>query len=274
MSNQQVGPVFERVIQEVCDASQVDFEESGVDQKTLLDMRESVPTPSAPVHAPVSAPGQMPSVAAAQSQPRIKTEPGTSQPAMPPMNPMQMNTNPHAARDRAISNIQQKYGPSAAHSVSQLQAQGQHGYSPVVNNPAHGHMPHIKNEPGYSPLGNGQTDGGRDDPLSDWKAEVARRREAAQNGEGDRMLREYLNQNMVSLEGGGLLRPMSEHSKPSAASRRAARAAEHADPRTSSTAPRIPGQFDGPEEEDEDAINSDLDDPDDLAGDDQDAEEG
>lgn len=32
--------MFERVIQEVCDASQVDFEESGVDQKTLHDMRE------------------------------------------------------------------------------------------------------------------------------------------------------------------------------------------------------------------------------------------
>lgn len=32
--------MFEKVIQEVCDASQVDFEESGVDQKTLLDLRE------------------------------------------------------------------------------------------------------------------------------------------------------------------------------------------------------------------------------------------
>lgn len=31
--------MFEKVIQEVCDASQVDFEESGVDQKTLLDLR-------------------------------------------------------------------------------------------------------------------------------------------------------------------------------------------------------------------------------------------
>lgn len=31
--------VFDRVIQEVCDSSQVDFEESGVDQQTLLDMR-------------------------------------------------------------------------------------------------------------------------------------------------------------------------------------------------------------------------------------------
>ena len=32
--------MFDRVIQEVCDASQVDFEESGVDQQTLLDLRK------------------------------------------------------------------------------------------------------------------------------------------------------------------------------------------------------------------------------------------
>jgi hypothetical protein len=32
--------VFDRVIQEVCDGSQVDFEESGVDQQTLLDLRK------------------------------------------------------------------------------------------------------------------------------------------------------------------------------------------------------------------------------------------
>jgi hypothetical protein len=32
--------VFEKVIQEVCDASQVDFEESGVDQQTLHDLRD------------------------------------------------------------------------------------------------------------------------------------------------------------------------------------------------------------------------------------------
>lgn len=34
------GTVFDLVIQEVCDASQVDFEESGVDQQTLLDLRQ------------------------------------------------------------------------------------------------------------------------------------------------------------------------------------------------------------------------------------------
>ena len=32
--------VFEKVIQEVCDSSQVDFEESGVDQQTLHDLRD------------------------------------------------------------------------------------------------------------------------------------------------------------------------------------------------------------------------------------------
>lgn len=32
--------MFDHVIQEVCDSSQVDFEESGVDQQTLLDLRQ------------------------------------------------------------------------------------------------------------------------------------------------------------------------------------------------------------------------------------------
>lgn len=32
--------VFDRVIQEVCDSSQIDFEESGVDQHTLEELRK------------------------------------------------------------------------------------------------------------------------------------------------------------------------------------------------------------------------------------------
>lgn len=32
--------MFEKVIKDVCENSQVDFEESGVDQKTLHDLRE------------------------------------------------------------------------------------------------------------------------------------------------------------------------------------------------------------------------------------------
>ena len=48
--------------------------------------------------------------------------------------------------------------------------------------------------------------------LSDWKAEVARRREAAerQDGEGDRVLRNHLRERMLQFEGGGLMVPLDE----------------------------------------------------------------
>ncbi|KAJ5641983.1 Transcription factor IIAalpha/beta subunit [Penicillium lividum] len=327
MSNQQVGPVFERVIQEVCDASQVDFEESGVDQKTLLDLRETwqhklsslnvahfpwdptpQPTPQAPVlppqaTVPSNAPRpppvqqqhvappvslqQAPPVSAplplhAQPQvapmggPRIKTEPGMNGPPGLPMNhPMQVPTNPQAARDRAISAMQQKYGANAAssvHQMHQMQAQGpgQHAYQHMQQ--TNGQMPHIKQESGYPTMGPSQTDGGGDDPMADWKAEVARRREAADKGFGDHMLREHLKSQMRGLEAGGFLRPLSEHDTPAVLARHAAIDAHLKHTQSASAAPRIPGQVDG-EEADEDAINSDLDDPEDQLAEDADNDE-
>jgi transcription initiation factor TFIIA large subunit len=185
--------------------------------------------------------------------------------------------NAQSARDRAASHITNKYGAAAANSVSQLQAhpQAQQQY-PQMH--ANGQMPHIKQEPGYPSMGHGQTDGASD-TLADWKAEVARRREAAQNGQGDRMLREHLNQQMLSMEGGGLLRPLSEQRISTPASRHAVACLKEATALQSPAAvPRLPGQFDGAddlpkEEEDEDAINSDLDDPDDLIAEDHDADE-
>ncbi|CAK37327.1 uncharacterized protein An01g12770 [Aspergillus niger] len=315
MSNQQVGTVFDRVIQEVCDGSQVDFEESGVDQQTLLDLRKSwqkklsslgvahfpwdppppqpappqtqnilPPTATVPSNAPrpgpppqpqhhvpppplqqpipQSAPATAPPLQAptpvgagpnamGQQQPHIKTEPGVNgQPGMIPMNNMMMpnSSNPQSAQERAANMLRQRYGAAAANSVSQLQAQsqaqaamampGQQRPQPMQHVP-NGQAPQIKQEPGYPPVsqppvGNTQTDGAGDDALSAWKAEVARRREAAerQGGEGDRLLREHLRQRMLQLEGGGLM-----------------------------------------DEDDEDAINSDLDDPDDLVAEDHDAED-
>jgi transcription initiation factor TFIIA large subunit len=315
--------VFEKVIKDVCENSQVDFEESGVDQKTLLDLRETwqkklssvnvaqfpwdppvqpipqVPLPPQatvpsnaprpqpqPQHAtpPVSMPQQVPvptaapvaSVAAApMTAPRIKTEPNTN--GLPPMPPMHHNMpastpNPQMARDRAAAQLTQRFGASAATSVSQLQSQaaGQQSY-PQMHHPANGQMPQIKQEPGHSSLGPSQTDGA-DDALADWKAEVARRREAAQNGQGDHLLREYLKHQMSGLEAGGLLRPLSEQESSATKARRAALVAPlvRADAaQSSSSFPKMPGQYDGvdddiKEEADEDAINSDLDDPDDL----------
>ncbi|EAW07356.1 transcription initiation factor IIA large subunit [Aspergillus clavatus NRRL 1] len=355
MSNQQVGTVFDRVIQEVCDASQVDFEESGVDQQTLLDLRKSwqkklsslgvahfpwdpappqpappqnqnqILPPTAPVPSnaprpapliqtqqqhvpqqqqqhPQSLPGAVPPMqtpAPMGQPPHIKTEPGLNgQSGLPHMNNMMPvpSSNPQSARERAANMLHQRYGAAAASSVSQLQAQSQAAMGmpgqPRPQNPpqiANGQIPQIKQEPSYPSapqphMHNSQTDGACDDALSDWKAEVARRREAAarQNGEGDRLLRDHLRQRMLEFEGGGLLTPLDERQSMPSTSRRDllsidAESSGIVAPFARPERPRA--QFDGPGgdddrvEDDEDAINSDLDDPDDLVAEDHDAED-
>ncbi|KAJ6110941.1 Transcription factor IIA alpha/beta subunit [Penicillium sp. IBT 16267x] len=313
MSNQQVGPVFERVIQEVCDASQVDFEESGVDQRTLLDLRETwqqklsslnvahfpwdptpQPTPQAPVLPPqATVPSNAPRPPPSHNMLLLQSLCSkllflqflllfrfTHKPRSLPWVGLGSRPSPEsmarlAARDRAISAMQQKYGANAASSVHQMhqmqaQAPGQHTYQQM--HAANGQMPQIKQESGYPSMGPGQTDGGGDDPMADWKAEVARRREAAANGQGDHMLREHLKSQMRGLEAGGLLRPLNEHESPAVLARRAAIEAHLNYTPSTSAPPRIPGQVDG-EEADEDAINSDLDDPEDQFAEDGDADE-
>ncbi|KAL4937631.1 transcription factor IIA, alpha/beta subunit [Aspergillus oleicola] len=352
MSNQLVGTVFERVIQEVCDSSQVDFEESGVDQQTLLDLRKSwqkklsslgvahfpwdpppaqtpaqpqnqqvlppaatvpsnaprppqplahqqqhvppqqphpqhpqfqhpqhVPHPQSlpPNGPPPQAPAQVGAGVPMGQSPQIKTEPGLNGHAqLPPMSHM-MNIPPNAqsARERATTLIQQRYGAAATNSINQLQAQGQPPMGlprpPSMQQMPNGQQqPRIKQEPGYPvphpSVSNAQTDGASGDALSEWKAEVARRREAAERdgGEGDRVLRDHLRQRMLDLEGGGLMVPLNE------------REAQPKKSLSTSAAPSFKAQFDGPggddtkEEDDEDAINSDLDDPDDLVAQDED----
>ncbi|PYI23029.1 transcription factor IIA, alpha/beta subunit [Aspergillus violaceofuscus CBS 115571] len=359
MSNQQVGMVFDRVIQEVCDGSQVDFEESGVDQQTLLDLRRSwqkklsslgvahfpwdppppqqappsqnqqqilPPTATVPSNAPRPAPSphppqqhvpppqqpipqSMPTTASPMQAPApvggpprpmghlppIKTESGVNnQPGMMPVNNngnMMMppsGSAPQSAQQRAADMLRQRYGDAAATSVSQLQAQSQAAMGmpgqprpPNMQHLPNGQAPQIKQEPGYPPaprpsLGNAQTDGAGD-ALSEWKAEVARRREAAQrqNGEGDRLLREHLKQRMLQFEGGGLMLPLEERQTPSARG-----LSLNSTDGTGAQPSAVPkAQFDGPggdderDEDDEDAINSDLDDPDDLVADEHDGDE-
>ena len=217
------------------------------------------------------------------------------------MNNMMMSnsTNPQSAQERAANMLRQRYGAAAANSVSQMQAQSQAQAAmgiPGQQRPPHlqhipnGQPPQIKQEPGYPPVshppvGNAQTDGAGDDALSAWKAEVARRREAAerQGGEGDRILREHLKQRMLQFEGGGLMLPLKEHQSSSIPSQLLANQTESTndrEPVVHDQPPRILGaQYDGPggdderDEDDEDAINSDLDDPDDLVADDHDAED-
>lgn len=185
--------------------------------------------------------------------------------------------NAQSARERATNLIQQRYGAAAANSVSQMQAQSQQPpmglpRPPSMQQMPNGQNPQIKQEPGYHSIphpsvSNSQTDGAVCDALLDWKAEVARRREAAERdgGENDRVLRDHIKERMLQFEGGGLMVPLDER-KPQPKS-----GIVSAGP---STTPRA--QFDGPggddtkEEDDEDAINSDLDDPDDLVAQDED----
>lgn len=273
-----------------------------------------MPSTAPPLQAPT------PISAAPMGQgPHIKTEPGLNAPGMPQLNMMPGNPqNSQSARERAANMLHQKYGAAAANSVSQLQAQshlnmgmpghpgqpGQSGQSSQPGQPGQpgqprpqnmpqmpNGQPQIKQEPGYPPMpqhpvGNSQTDGAGDDALSDWKAEVARRRAAAQRqgGEGDRLLRQHVNQRMLQMEGGGLLLPLDQQRSagPSAldAMTTATRGLELDEDPSAGPSKNMPrGQFDGPggddeqEEDDEDAINSDLDDPDDLVAEDHDAED-
>ncbi|CRG89302.1 WD repeat-containing protein slp1 [Talaromyces islandicus] len=336
MSNQQVGTVYDRVIQDVCEASQVDFEEGGVDQQTLEEMRASwqqklshlavahfpwdpplqptpppaqqqpanpilPPTATVPSNAPRPPPPQQqqqlpPSTLPPQSaipgpvtnnahanpspSPVIKTEPGLNgQHSLPPpaAAPQGLSNAQALARERAMSNLHSKYGAAAAGSVSQLQAQSQAAALslPGQQRPSNGQLPNngvqdVKPPqplqgiapPQRAPYNPTQTDGASDgasDPLVEWKAEVARRREAAQrnNSEADRLLFEKLKFDSLRLEGGGLMLPLDEHSASNG---------------VGSAVKREPGslaQYDGvDDEDDEDAINSDLDDPDDLAAED------
>ncbi|KMU72100.1 hypothetical protein CISG_00409 [Coccidioides immitis RMSCC 3703] len=315
MSNQLVGIVFDRVIQEVCDSSQIDFEEGGVDQQTLEDLRKGwqkklsslgvaqfpwdpppQPPPPPPQQAPIPPAARDRAVQCASSfqnkypSPRrvwlpqmaldkLRTEPGypTTSTGIP-------TTAAHIAQQRAADALHQRYGAAAASQILQLQAQsqaalslpGQQRLQTSQFNGPQSQDPKVSQQGSQSnTVGNGQTDGAGDseiDALSEWKAEVARRREeATKNGaQADRVMRE--------MEGNGLLAPLHErYPRANGKKRKVTIKEESAIPGPSiaseGTIPSQAGGYDGVDEfgikkdEDEDAINSDLDDPDDLLDD-------
>jgi transcription initiation factor TFIIA large subunit len=124
-------------------------------------------------------------------------------------------------------------------------------------------------KPNAQSLAGNQTDGA-DEPRDNWSVEYARRKAlAATHGvEGDRLIRARTQAQQQALEGGGLLLPLNERQPISMSAARAVRGLDaftSAGP--SSSVERAQGDASGDhdEEEDEDAINSDLDDPDELA---------
>ncbi|SMQ45184.1 unnamed protein product [Zymoseptoria tritici ST99CH_3D7] len=124
----------------------------------------------------------------------------------------------------------------------------------------------------------GQTDGA-DDALEEWRAQLAARRavSAEQTQEADRMMHEYVMRVSDNLENGLMVTLEEQPSHPKNKKRRGAsnKSTNTITPSSSTAIPSIP-QLDGAEDEenkldikdedDADAINSDLDDSDEDAG--------
>lgn len=206
------------------------------------------------------------------------------------------------AQQRAAHNLAQKFGADANLQINQLQAQNglvasgqqQSGLQniqlpsrDIVNNQArqvqsqqYQNLQQAQQRPGVL---SGQTDG-----ADEWKAMVTERRAVAssnstRNTDADLTLMQQVNELSQSLEGGGLMLPLAERPKPSPAVKHKVGTVEAGSSSFASSAASQPAaaprlaRYDGIDEEsedemikddpglldDEDAINSDLDDPDD-----------
>lgn len=109
------------------------------------------------------------------------------------------------------------------------------------------------------PIKTSQVDGAAD-PREQYDIEIAQRRAlvATHREAGDRLIRDHVLASQQSLEGGGLLLPLD--SLPP----RRSQLVTTLNSSTGSSVSKVQGDAAGDEEEDEDAINSDLDDPDEL----------
>ena len=190
---------------------------------------------------------------------------------------------PLNARQRAAMNLQNAYGMQAGPQIAQLQ-QGNMSRVPMqqplnmvkqedqkpslasLSDYSHQNMP----QPQLPPIKSSQSDGASEALLT-WQEQAARRRNlvATHRGEADRLMRDQFLQMQSRMEGGGLMMPLDEQQPPRLNLKRKIPADTT---RTSSSIARAQGDATGeddkrsPEEEDEDAINSDLDDPDDQIG--------
>ncbi|KAK8163700.1 transcription factor IIA, alpha/beta subunit [Phyllosticta citrichinensis] len=176
-------------------------------------------------------------------------------------------------------NRQQQQQHAAQHPPQQPQQQQQQG--PPSQNP------HQQQSSVYA----AQTDGAGDADLADWKALVASRRAEAAGDLGamhaaDGMLRAQFEQRMDVIES-GLMQPLEElpSSKGKGKKRRSAAALARATAAASSSSSSVIPQLDGelgvdddakPEENDDEAINSDLDDSDEeqIQGEEEDGPQG
>ena len=203
-----------------------------------------------PVPSNVPRPQQIPSTGSAPSSTpvpsnntggvRIKTEPGSYDTSgIPHSNVITGSYGNTIAKQRAAQNLHEKFGPSANLQINQLQGLGNPSQQPH-RNPQNIQLPHQQSEQQRreyaerqrqqtqqqyesarqaqaqqqrSNVGNAQTDG-----ADDWSTMVLQRRGDALDNpasmyDADMTMRERLEQMSHSMEGGGVMMPLSERPK-------------------------------------------------------------
>lgn len=274
----------------------------------------SAPTQqSQPPQQSVPLPSTIPS-SSGSSTVRIKTEPGYENPpsSLPHATASQSGiANSQAAQQRAAALIAQKYGAQGSPQIAQLQAGIA---LPGQQRPQGLPMPMAQNkeqirQQTYQQLQQAQKaniesvnfDGAGDISDDSWNAVVAQSQPDGNDQlvgrvYADRMIRQQVEQLGQRLEGGGLLVPLDERPQSFRAKKRKTSATSTpltstvdlppADPSPSFTEAKH-AQYDGVDESedddkggivkhdsDEDAINSDLDDPNDNVGEEEEDDEG
>lgn len=244
---------------------------------------------------------------------RIKTEPGYEDhlPSLPHASTLQSGVaNAQAAQQRAAALIAQKYGAQGSPQIAQLQAgialpgqeRPQGLQMPVAQNKEQIRQQNIQQlqQAQRTNIENANFDGAGDISDASWDAVVARRQadgidQHVGRANADRVIRQQVEQLGQRLEGGGLLVPLEDYAhsfsakkrKVVATSRPADPAEGHSTTTSSSSLPALRrAQYDGADESDEDdkaaivkhdsdedAINSDLDDPNDNVGEEEEDDE-
>ncbi|KAF2731597.1 hypothetical protein EJ04DRAFT_364885 [Polyplosphaeria fusca] len=306
MSNQVVGGVFKEVIERCVAASLNDFEEFGIDRSTLDELRTGWqeklsslhiaafpwdPQPEPPRQTP-TVPSNVkqeadvsPAVAAQQEHMNfpnvpIKTERGYETPmAVYPQHAHNGGftgggLNADMAAQRANALIAQRQG------LTYQQQQQQQQQQPAVAMPAQQRMMHPQPQqrgpqqmarPQQNHVQYSQADG-TDGAMEDWQAAMAAKMAAGEEGRiaADQLMRSHVDA-MAATQDSGLMMPLD--SMPKGKKRKAIKLVLQAQQGDSSSSGGV-ASFDGEAEEEpreenpEDAINSDLDDPEDeLDGD-------
>ena len=235
---------------------------------------------------------------AAPLQPPLNTYPPmkSERPNYPPQPPPQPYSPPSfpdgqpvSAAQRAAMNLHNRYGDRAGESIAQVQQGGQRYPMPQEGRPQGNYVKsedskelksELKSEPNSADNYSGnstypqssikaeQIDGAGGD-YEDWKTEYARRKALVRDGraKNDRTIRDQVLASQRQMEGGGLLLPLDERAGLSRPPLKVEESKSSSLSRAQGDAPGDDDDDDEDKEEDDvDAINSDLDDPDDDNG--------